>query len=60
LGSGSNVDVAIIKKEGVKVTRSIKHDNFKLFSNPRGYNFPIGTTEVLDEYKLKLQVSEGP
>ena len=37
LGSGSNVDFAIIKREGVRVQRSYKHDNFKLYSNPRGY-----------------------
>ena len=59
LGSGSNVDVCIIKKGGANIKRSYKHDNFKLFQNPRGYNFPAGTTEILDEYKLKLTVSQG-
>lgn len=59
LGSGSNVDVCIIKRDGAHIQRSYKHDNFKIFSNPRGYNFPKGTTTVLDEYKLKLAVSQG-
>jgi 20S proteasome subunit beta 2 len=45
LGSGSNVDVCIITKEhGAQVTRSVKHDNFKIYSKPGGYVFPVGTT----------------
>ena len=59
LGSGSNVDVCIITKEGCNVTRSYKHDNFKIYSKPGGYSFPAGTTEVIEEYRHKLLISDG-
>lgn len=39
LGSGSNVDVAIIKKGKVEYLRNLKSDNFKVFSKPDGYQF---------------------
>jgi len=37
LGSGSNVDVCIIKKGKVDVQRGVKTDNKKMFSKPGGY-----------------------
>jgi len=39
LGSGSNLDVCIIKKGKVEFFRNLKHDNFKMFSKPDGYDF---------------------
>ena len=39
LGSGSNVDVCIIKRGKVEMFRNIKHDNYKMFSKPDGYKF---------------------
>ena len=51
LGSGSNVDVSIIKKGKTTVTRSVKSDNFKVFSKPGGYQFPKDRVKVIDEYK---------
>lgn len=59
LGSGSNVDYVVINKEGAKMTRGFKADNKKLFDNPNGYNFPIGTTDVLDTEKIPLVIEEG-
>lgn len=59
LGSGSNVDIGIIKKDGLTMKRSVKSDNHKMFTNPAGYSFPTGTTEVLKTKKYPLVVSEG-
>ena len=39
LGSGSNVDVCIIKKGKVNHTRSVRSYNKKLYSKPGGYSF---------------------
>jgi 20S proteasome subunit beta 2 len=51
LGSGSNVDVAIIKKGKVDYHRNLKTDNFKIFSKPGGYAFREERVKVLNEYK---------
>ena len=37
LGSGSNVDVCLIKRGKVDYKRNIKTDNFKVFAKPDGY-----------------------
>ena len=60
LGSGSNVDVCIMKKNKVNYLRNIKSDNFKVFSKPGGYKFPKDRVNVLETYKMKLQVDEVP
>lgn len=60
LGSGSNVDVQIITKDGIKRTRGVKSDNHKIYSNPAGYSFPKGTTPIFEEKRLKLAISDGP
>ena len=39
LGSGSNVDICVIKKNKVEMFRNIKSDNSKIFSKPGGYQF---------------------
>lgn len=59
LGSGSNVDYVVINKDGIKYKRSHKSDNFKLFNNPDGYDFPKGTTQVIDMIKIPLDVQDG-
>ena len=59
LGSGSNVDVCIIKKGKTTLTRSVKHDNFKVFSKPGGYKFPKERVNIIDEYKQKMVVEDG-
>jgi len=37
LGSGSNLDICIIKKGKVEMMRNHKSDNHKMFSKPDGY-----------------------
>jgi 20S proteasome subunit beta 2 len=39
LGSGSNVDVAVIMNGKVEMFRNLKKDNSKIFSKPGGYQF---------------------
>lgn len=60
LGSGSNVDVCVIKKDKHTLYRNIKSDNFKLFSKPGGYSFDEDKLTVLGEYKMKMVVEDGP
>lgn len=59
LGSGSNVDVGIITREGLEMRRSVKSDNRKMYSNPAGYQFPPGTTEVIKTSNIPLEISQG-
>lgn len=54
LGSGSCVDVCIIKKGKVEYLRNYKHDNFKIFSKPDGYKFRPERVVVLEEYRHKI------
>eukprot|EP00008_Paramoeba_atlantica_P006106 CAMPEP_0201485956 /NCGR_PEP_ID=MMETSP0151_2-20130828/10013_1 /ASSEMBLY_ACC=CAM_ASM_000257 /TAXON_ID=200890 /ORGANISM="Paramoeba atlantica, Strain 621/1 / CCAP 1560/9" /LENGTH=280 /DNA_ID=CAMNT_0047870307 /DNA_START=1291 /DNA_END=2133 /DNA_ORIENTATION=+ len=49
LGSGSNVDICIITKDGVDMQRNMDKANPRKFRNERGYSFPPGTTPVLKE-----------
>lgn len=48
LGSGSNVDIYVVKREGVE-----KHENYRVYNKKMiesvGYTFPKGTTEVIEE-----------
>ena len=50
LGSGSNVDCAVIKKGKVEYLRNLKTDNFKVFSKPDGYQFRDERVVVLNQY----------
>jgi len=50
LGSGSNVDVCIIKKGKVEYFRNYKLDNFKMFNKPDGYKFREERVKVLETY----------
>ena len=59
LGSGSNVDVVIITRGKVEYLRNYKHDNFKIFSKPDGYEFRKDRVQVLEEFRHKLIVNEG-
>ena len=55
LGSGSNVDVVLIRKGGKSTLfRNIKSDNKKVFSKPGGYQFDKDNVVALAEYRLKL------
>jgi len=60
LGSGSNVDVCIIKKGKVEMFRNIKSDNKKVFSKPGGFKFNKDRVVILEEYKSKLVVENAP
>jgi len=50
LGSGSNVDVAVIMRGKTEMYRNIKHDNHKVFSKPGGYKFPKDKVVVVEEF----------
>lgn len=64
LGSGSNVDVTVIKRgktvgeSEVKYLRNFLTPNPRLFTRPGGYQFPRGSTEWLKEteriYKTQI------
>lgn len=60
LGSGSNVDICVIKRKEVEYLRNIKSDNHKIFSKPGGYKFDKDRVQVVDEFKQKFEVVEGP
>ena len=43
-GSGSNVDICVINKEGIKYHRNLVSKNGKAFEKPDRYVFPRGGT----------------
>lgn len=55
LGSGSNVDVCIIKKDSVDYRRNFVKPNERKYNRKRGYNFPKGSTAVLRESVTKVR-----
>lgn len=62
LGSGSNVDIYVVKRTGCEKKEDYKSYNFKTFSQPETYTFPKGTTPLMQgadlEYKWKnIQIS---
>ena len=63
LGSGSNVDICVITKEmfekelPVKMLRNYKKLMPRKYNKPGGFNFPRGTTAVLNEYTEKISLS---
>lgn len=59
LGSGSNVDICVIKKDKATMYRNIKHDNKKVFSKPGGFKFPKDSVKVLKEYNHLISVQDG-
>lgn len=44
LGSGSNVDLCVITKDGVKYLRNHETPNERTYTRSKGYDFPPGTT----------------
>lgn len=54
LGSGSNVDVCVITKEGKKMLRNYETPNPRPYRRPAGYNFPKGYTPVVSEKVLPI------
>jgi 20S proteasome subunit beta 2 len=59
LGSGSNVDVCVITKGKFEMLRNLKHDNFKVYSKPGGYQFRKDRVQVLEEVRFKLGTSSA-
>jgi 20S proteasome subunit beta 2 len=59
LGSGSNVDVAVITKSKVEMFRNLKHDNHKVFSKPDGYQFKKERVQVIEEFRHKVIIEQG-
>jgi len=63
LGSGSNVDICVITTKGTEMFRNIKTENKKDFARPQPYEFPVGTTEIMREYKFpkvdKIEIEEN-
>lgn len=60
LGSGSNVDVCVIKKGKVEYLRNLKTDNKKVFERAEAFKFRPERVQVLNEYKHKVSVAQGP
>jgi len=63
LGSGGNVDITVITKEGAQIFRNYDKPNPRKFRRPRGYDFPKGTTTVLrtevTPLESKVVITEG-
>eukprot|EP01098_Paradermamoeba_levis_P001530 TRINITY_DN117_c0_g1_i1.p1 TRINITY_DN117_c0_g1~~TRINITY_DN117_c0_g1_i1.p1 ORF type:complete len:305 (-),score=122.16 TRINITY_DN117_c0_g1_i1:31-864(-) len=49
LGSGGNVDIVVLTKDGKEVRRNFVKPNPRLFRSPKGYTLEKGTTAVLKE-----------
>lgn len=60
LGSGSNVDVCLIKKGKVEMMRNLKSDNRKVFERAEPFKFKEDRVQVLKEYKHKIEVTTAP
>ena len=56
LGSGSNVDVCIIKKDDVDYRRNFVKPNERKYRRQRGYSYPKGSTAVLREERAAVDV----
>ena len=59
LGSGSNVDVCIIKKDSVDYRRNFVKPNERKYRRKRGYQYPPGSTAVIRESKVEFDVLAG-
>lgn len=55
LGSGSNVDLCVIRKDSVEFLRNYDRPNERPFRRAKGYKFPHGTTTVLDSTAKDLR-----
>jgi len=49
LGSGGNVDITIITKEGVEILRNYEKPNPRPYRRQKPYDFPRGTTPILSQ-----------
>jgi 20S proteasome subunit beta 2 len=55
LGSGSNVDLCVITKDGAEYLRHYDMPNPRPYSRPKGYFFPAGHTKILSTRVEKIQ-----
>jgi len=60
LGSGSNVDMVVIRREGVKLLRNVDTPNPRLYHRIRPYEYPKGTTIVIAEKRTKIGEKKEP
>ena len=49
LGSGSNVDIFIVRRSGCEKRESYRVYNKKVYSDSESYKFDKGTTKVVEE-----------
>ena len=49
LGSGSNVDIYVVRRNGCEKKESYRCYNKKVFSESESYKFDKGTTKVVEE-----------
>lgn len=54
LGSGGNVDICTIEKDGATMLRNYDKPNERKFRREQGYPFKPGTTAVLKEEIIPL------
>jgi 20S proteasome subunit beta 2 len=60
LGSGSNVDVCIITKDGAQMLRNYEKPNERVFRQPNPVVFPKGTTPILSEdFRKFVTIQDG-
>lgn len=62
LGSGSNVDIYNITRNGCEKMESYREYNKKVFSQSQNYVFPKGTTQIIEETQKKwknVEVSDA-
>ncbi|KAF8821915.1 putative proteasome subunit beta type 7 precursor, partial [Cardiosporidium cionae] len=55
LGSGSNVDICVVTKEGKKMTRAIETPVASLLRVPKRIEFELGTTAIIRERAENLK-----
>jgi len=63
LGSGGNVDIVVITKDGPEIFRNFDKPNPRKFRREKAYEFPRGTTPVLNTtftpLESKVIITEG-
>jgi len=54
LGSGSNIDITVITKDGPEIFRNYERPNERLYRPSKIYTFKTGTTVILDEQIIEF------
>ncbi|XP_016350026.1 proteasome subunit beta type-7-like [Sinocyclocheilus anshuiensis] len=57
LGSGSNVDLCVIRKNGTEYIRPFESSNYKCERQGK-YKYPEGTTTIVKEQTINLDLVE--